>query len=358
MPSLVASRPRMLAAALLVTAACWSSAAAADDVAAAKALFNRGLADMESGQYDTGCPAISASYKLDPRPGTLFTLAECEAKRGRVATALARYEDYLAAFGRMTADQQKKQSGREAIAAAQKVALAPLVPELTITLPAAAPRGTVVKRDDVTLEEAALGVPLPIDPGEHVVTSQAPNGPVSELRVTLAKGEKKEVVLPVGTAAEGQPAKTETKPETPKLVTTALASVGPVAPPAVVVAGDGGGQRTAAFVVGGVGVAGVALGAVMGGLLFSKTGTVSANCADTTPGNAVCNPTGKEAAEAGKTFGLVSTIGFAAGLAALGGAVVIFATAPAKQPRTAAWVSGVVVSAGPEGASARIRGAF
>ena len=69
--------------------------AAAQDLAAAEALFSKGLADMEAGRYDAACPAIGESYRLDPRGGTLFTLAECEAKAGKIATAVARYDDAL-----------------------------------------------------------------------------------------------------------------------------------------------------------------------------------------------------------------------------------------------------------------------
>src|SRR5262252_4543747 len=92
-----------------------SNDARAQDVAVAEALFNRGLADMQAGKFDTGCPAIGESYRLDPRPGTLFTLAECEAKAGHYATAVARYDDYLSLYSRLSADQQAKQKGRDKV---------------------------------------------------------------------------------------------------------------------------------------------------------------------------------------------------------------------------------------------------
>src|ERR1700733_1971568 len=79
-----------------------SAASAQQDLAAAEALFNRGLADMTAGKYDTGCPAIGESYRLDPRPGTLFTVAECESKWGHYATASARYDDYLSLYSRLS----------------------------------------------------------------------------------------------------------------------------------------------------------------------------------------------------------------------------------------------------------------
>src|SRR5580658_10162383 len=131
-----------LASGLLTWAVVVGPAHAGDSGAADE--FSYGLAEMLAGRYATGCPAIEASYKLDPRPGTLFTLAECENKRGRVATAVARYVDYLSAYARLTSEQQQKQGKREQTAQSQKAALEPQVPRLTLSLPPGAPAGVVV----------------------------------------------------------------------------------------------------------------------------------------------------------------------------------------------------------------------
>src|SRR4051812_45897187 len=98
--------PRTLAIPLALVLSTLAAPSAAQDVATAKALFNQGLAEMEAAHYDKGCPAIEESYKLDPRAGTLFTLAECENRRGRLATAVARYEDYLSLYSRLPQDQR------------------------------------------------------------------------------------------------------------------------------------------------------------------------------------------------------------------------------------------------------------
>jgi hypothetical protein len=294
---------------------------AAQDVATAEALFNRGLKEMQARRFDTGCPALNESYRLDPRPGTLFTLAECEAGRGRIATAATRYGDYLAAFGRLAPDAQAKQRGRDKIAAQKKAALAPDIPELTLTLPPNAPRGTTVMRDDVALGEATLGVPLPVDPGEHVVTVQAPGAPPTEVRVSIAKAEKKQLTLEVMTAALKAPAAPP-----PDIAPPVEAAPPPPAPES-----GSGGQRTGALVAGGGGVAGIVLGGMMGGLALGKKSTVDENCKDH-----VCNHDGKLAADSGKTFALVSTIGFGVGVAGLGAAAVLVLTSPSAPPESAA----------------------
>src|SRR5690349_1860666 len=69
-------------------------------------LFNQGLEAMRARRFEEGCPKLEQSYQLKPRPGTLFTLAECEAQRGRIATAVRRYEEYLKAFESMSPEEQ------------------------------------------------------------------------------------------------------------------------------------------------------------------------------------------------------------------------------------------------------------
>jgi hypothetical protein len=81
-----------------------------------------------------------------------------------------------------------------------------------------------------------------------------------------------------------------------------------VAPPAK------GSNRTAAWVVGGVGVAGFGVGAVAGILTLGKKGTVDDNC----NADKRCNPTGYDAAQSGKTLGMVTTAGLVVGAIGVG----------------------------------------
>jgi hypothetical protein len=301
-----------------LAAACFASVLAATAPAVAQSpdraeiLFNRGVEEMEARHYETACPAIEESYQLDPRPGVLFALAECEAQRGRIATAVAHYDEYLAIFAKLSRDKQRKQRDREKASRLQQAALGPQIPELTLTLPPNAPAGTVVKRDGAELSASALGMSLAVDPGVHLVTTQAPGGPVTELRVPINKGEKKQFTLKVRRASEPSPA---IEPSTNSVV-----SPPPPPPPRA----DGpSGQRVVAYVVGAVGLTGVVLGGVMGGLALGQKSTVDAQCQDT-----ACSPEGKTAADKLQTFGLVSTVGFIVGAASGVSAVVLFLTEP------------------------------
>lgn len=295
--------------ALLLCPLSLSAPAGAQDIASAEVLFKSGVEDMDAGRYEKGCRAIAESLRLDPRPGTLFTLATCERQWGHIATAFARYGDYISVYEKLPENKKAEpvQAARYKEAGKMRATLGPDVPKLTLVLPNDAPAGVVVKRDGQELTAAALGVELPIDPGDYVLTLEAPGRDKTEQRVTIGKGEKKTValVIPAGPALSAA---------------TPSASAG--APRS--------GLRTAAYVIGGVGVAGLAAGGVLGGLALSRKGDINDHCgaAIGQKDEAACDPTGLDAADGAKTLGTASTAAFAAGGAAIGAAVVLFFLAP------------------------------
>lgn len=350
---------RFLAAALLAGGLTFVRGAAAEDVAAAKALFSEGLEHMQAGNYEKGCPALRESYRLDPRIGTLFTLAECEARWGRIATAVAHYSNFLTQVAAMPQGQRIKQREREKIAREKKDELSPQVPELTLKLPADVPQGTVVKRNGVTLAAPSLGVALPVDPGEHVITTQAPGGEVTETKISIEEGQTLTVDLVVAPPPPGVevPAGGGAGAGAGSGSGTDVGGGAPV--------DSGSGQRIAAFIVGGVGVAGLAVGGIMGGLALAKRGKLAdQGCFD----QETCNPGGTAAddLEQGKLFGWVSTVGFGVGVAGLGVATVLLLTAPsapettgrAAPPRRGRWMTAGVLEAGPAGALLGVRGGW
>lgn len=286
----------------------------ADDPAAAEALFESGVTAMKAGKWDAACPAIAESFRLEPRPGTLFTLAECWRKAGKIATALARYDEYLRVFDRMSAAEKGGQRGRDKIAREQAQALRGQVPRLTVMV-LEAPEGAYVERDGEKLGAPSLGQPLPIDPGEHTIVLELDGRVLDTQSVTLAAGENKTVRLRAAANSEVTPtagsagvAATTGAPRDP-----ARADSG---------ADSGDSQRTLGYVVGAVGVAGILVGSITGLMVFGKKSTIEDNCAGTD-----CNREGKEAADSAQTLATVSTIAFGVGLAGVGAGSVLVLTA-------------------------------
>ncbi|TKD02737.1 hypothetical protein [Polyangium fumosum] len=172
----------------------------AQQEAAAEALFDRGLAEMQARHFDVACPAFAESQRLDPRAGTLFTLAECERLWGKIASASAHYAEYLRLVDAMPATLRPKHGARAAIARKEKAAIEPSIPKLSLVLRGKTSSGVRVTRDGFELGAASLGTALPVDPGEHVLTTQMLGAPPIETRVTVAKGESKTVELDVQAA--------------------------------------------------------------------------------------------------------------------------------------------------------------
>ena len=314
-----------------------SATARGQDVAAADALFNKAIADMDAGHYDTACPALAESQHLDPRSGTLFAIASCNAKAGKIATASAFYDDYLRSVTDLPPTSRAKHADRMKIARVELDRLRPQIPTLKLVLPASAPAaGAHIRRDGTELSAASLGIALPIDPGQHLVTLEVPGRAPAENRFTVDKGQNKVVELALGAQ-----------------VAAAATSDGASAPPspASSAASVSDKRRLGAYVAGGAGAALVVVGAVTGGLALGKKSTVNADCA-----GLVCNSTGEAAVKAGKTLGTVSTIGFTVGAAGLVAGAVLFFTAPRQARVEGRWDGGFTV--GPGSASASLKGVW
>lgn len=330
--------------------------ATADTAEDARALFKSGVADMEAGRYEQGCKAIADSQRLDPRLGTLYTLATCESRWGHVKTAAARFGAYLELYSKLTPTQQEGQGDRPRIAKETQEKLAAEIPELTLLLPPDAPAGTVVKLNNEVVAASALGVGQRMDPGDYVIFTQAPGGPVLEQRVTLNKQDKKNLVL------EAKPAPPAVEPPKPKVeVPPPSAIPAPANPP--VIAGTSGRQNVG-YLVSGVGIAALLMGGVMGGLTLEQKSLISRHCGSAIKSKDVteCDQAGLDAASNARTLGLVSTVGFGTGLVGLGTGVVLLLAGPKSTPTTAGasrpWISAGVLSAGPAGAMMGTRGAW
>jgi hypothetical protein len=319
-------RLRWKTALAIAAGVAWTGIVQADDGGTAQALFDKGVADLESGKPETACPAFAESQRLDPRAGTLFALADCEAALGKIASALGHYHEYLGWVSRLPAEQQERHADRVGMARSQVEALQTNVPTLVINVWPSVPPGGVVERDGVGLQGAALGAALPIDPGDHVIVFRQPNAPEERVEVTLGKGDSK--VIDLGK-----------KPEPPAAVAP-LAVVPPTTEPTSdrepsKGAPDGGpsSQRTWGYTATGVGIAGLLVGAMTGLMVLDKKGVVNSECR-----NEACSKEGMAAVDSARTLATVSTIAFGVGVIGVGTGVTLILTAPESKKGSGAWV--------------------
>jgi hypothetical protein len=287
----------------------------AGDPAAAEVLFQEGRAASDRGDIKTACAKFHESNRLDPAIGTVFNLGDCEEKLGHVATAWR--------FFREVVQRLPPSDERVPIARDRATALEKRIPKLTLRLAPDSPPGTRVLRDGVELGDASMGSSLPVDPGAHMLEVVSPKGPAKKTEVSVAEGEQKTIELTVATESS--------------------------APPPAATTGNG--RRTAGYIVGGIGAAGLLTGIVTGVMALGKKSTVDDHCAETTKR---CDREGFDAAESGGKLATVSTIGLAVGVVGLGaGAYLLLSGESGKREGTA-----FVPAVGPGGLSLGVRHRF
>lgn len=87
------SRLALLAATQLIAAAVLSRDAAAD--ARRRDLYKRGIEEYKAQKYEAAAATLKEAYALDPKPNTLFALAQAERLAGRCPDARAHYKELL-----------------------------------------------------------------------------------------------------------------------------------------------------------------------------------------------------------------------------------------------------------------------
>jgi hypothetical protein len=300
------------------------AADAGSNKAAAEALFAEGRSLMAAGRCAEAIPKFQASQRLDPGAGTLLNLAECYEQTGKTASAWAEYREVVSMA------RTSGSSEREELAQQKAGALEGKLSRLAISVVQGGQvDGLKVTRDGDSIDPAEFGVPIPVDPGPHVIQASAPGKQTWSKRIE------------VGAAAS------TLSVEVPKLVDGAGAVSEPAPVPAAEPKKSGSGQRTLALVVGGVGVVGVALGAVFGLQASSSWDDAKSSC-EAFPYE--CGEAGVEKKEDASSQATISTIGFVAGGVCLAGAAVLWFTAGSGEEKQ--------VSLGVGPGSLRLKGSF
>jgi hypothetical protein len=300
--------------------------ARASDEAAAEALFNDAKKLAAAGRFAEACPKFAESNRLDRGAGTLIHLADCYEKNKQTASAWATFKDAAnaaQALGR--ADWQKLATDRAA-------GLEPKLAKLTIKVQDPAEK-IEVTRDGTPTSSASWGTALPVDAGTHRIHATAPGRKAFDASVVVKNdGESVEVVVP----------KLESGGDSGGAATS-----------------GGSSQKTIGFVVTGIGVVGLGVGAITGLMAIGKNNDAKELCPT---GGKCASQEGVDANDSAKSLGTVSTIGFVAGGVAIAAGVVLVLTAPKSSESGGAAQAQrsirLAPAAGPTGAGFALTGAF
>jgi hypothetical protein len=306
-----------------VVAPCVAHAAPEDQKQRADQLYQDGRAAFAAGDYEKACPLLASYYEIEPSPGALFTLAECEARWGKSVRAVTHFEQFL--WQTQAADQTSVQQQRVQMANDQLTRFSQRVAHLLPKLPQDA-KGPV----QVKLDGAPLTLPVAhaivLEPGEHVLDVEGQQHVV----FILAPAETK--VLDVVAAQRAMPA----EPRDSKQPPTQPEPQAPEQQPSRF--------TTPVIALGAIGAAGIVTGSIAGALVFSKKSDIDAHCV-----SVVCDHTGKQAADSAQTMATVSTVGFVVGAVALAAGAALYIWQP-TQPTPQSHASVYVVPNGIGGA--------
>lgn len=293
------------------------------DPVAAEALFRQGRAAIKAGKTEEGCASIAESYRLDPAPGALLSVADCAERLGKIATARQHYLDLI--------DLLPSADDRRGLAQKKAKALELRVPKLLLRLPEGAPEGTRVLRDGVPLGAAALGVALPVDPGKHAIEVQAPGFEPARSEVSVVERESREFLLQLGPKIAAPPASSAALVASAPLASPPASSppanqINNIAPAPASQSKPTSGARTAGWVL--VGAGGLSVGAslLLGLQVLDRKATVEAHCK-----NKICDADGIKAGSSGSTLAGISTVTFALGALAAGAGVYLLISNPAVE---------------------------
>jgi hypothetical protein len=285
----------------------------------ADALFREGRAASQTGDWATACAKFAGSQSLDASVGTLLNLGDCSEHLGKWVVARAYFRD---AIIKLDPSDPRVGQARERL----KV-LEGHLPKLTVTLAASAPAGTIVRCDGRALESAELGAPVPTDPGDHTCVAVAPGRAEVPQKVTVQDGAAAALeVVPGDPLPSGTPRET---------------------PPAVVMTGGGPSKRTIGWIVGGVGVAGLAVAGVSGLVLLGEKSTADSGCTNKT----ACNADALAAISANKTWLPVNTVAWIVGAVGVGVGAYLILTSKDGAPTARV---GAMLLPGGGGASAQV----
>jgi hypothetical protein len=260
----------------------------ATNEALAERLFSEGRLLAARGDHAAACERFEASLRADPNAvGTLLNLALCRANLQKYATAVRLFRDALAQSRGVRED-------RAEIAQRYLREFEPKVSTIVVEIDPADPPELAVSVDGSPMPRDALAAGIPVDGGEHVVEATAPR--MIPFRTTISvANEAGRSSLTIPKLAED--------PNPPLLP-----------------GDDRSPRRTAAYVIGGIGIASLATALVVGlsnaiecgGLFESKCKAV------------VEKPSSQSSLD---TRATVADITGAVGLAGLGVAAVLLLTA-------------------------------
>jgi hypothetical protein len=301
--------------------AALAQTASPEDIAAARALGTEGTRLADAGDCNGAIGKLEAAEKLYHAPTTLDRLGECQVSVGRIVAgteSLNRVVREPLAANAPPVFVAAQKRAQKALAAAL-----PRIGSLKIHVDGPPVDKLSLGVDDVAVPVAILDADRPTDPGSHKVSASAVGYKPQTSTVSVREGAESAVELKLEvdpTAVAPAPA------ASPAAVVVAPAPTPSPAPPPS--AGTERGLAIAGFVVGGVGLA---VGSVVGILALGTKSALDSHCA-----NKVCPASEQSDIDSLGTKATVSTIGFGVGIVGVAAGAILLGISHGNAGATAA----------------------
>lgn len=295
------------------------------ELAKARARFQQATELEQAGNYTQALEAFREVGQVRMTPQVRYHIGFCEEKLGKLLTALGGYELAMQeaasvdpSFAKEVEDRIKQLKAR--------------IPKLTLKRGESAKSGRI-EIDGVSVGENSLGTELPFDPGPHLVEVKLGEATKFSETVSLAEGEAKELVIEFKADAPGP----------------AVPAAGADKPPEKDKAPDKKAGSALPWIIGGVGVAGLAAGGVF---FLMKNGKVSELEDACGPNNDQCPPDKQSTYDDAKTYNTLSMISLGVGVVGVGVAATLLLTQKPSSPKTGYYVAPAITPGGGGGVAA------
>ncbi|MBK8996845.1 MAG: hypothetical protein IPM35_14000 [Myxococcales bacterium] len=284
-----------LLTALLLAPPTLAAPSEADKVRA-RALMDQGDALVEKQQLSDALTKYREAHTLMKVTTTGIEVARVLEQLGRLVEAREVAAE-VAAIPAVPGESPALTSARNAAAALLK-GLDARVPSVTVRMRGAG-TDAVLRVDGKPVAASALGAPHRLDPGPHQIEA-ASRGEQRAAQIELAEGDHETVTLDFSASVVAAP--------TPKPGAVRPAERSP----------------TLGYVIGGIGVAGLATAAVTGALILSRDGKIEDNCPEKR-----CNAEGRDLVDGSRTLLTVNAVAFGVGVVGTGlGAYLVLTSGP------------------------------
>jgi len=327
-----------------------------DVKAEARTHFDRGLVLAKGLAYAEAVAEFNTAYQLSPNYAVLFNLGQAYVGMGQPVYAVDVLKRYLTDGGKEVPAARRRQVEADITQQERRIAT------VTVRAPYS---GVAIRLDGVEVGKSPLPEPVRVAAGAHVFAASLPGYRPWEQRLELAGKEQRliemafePVAAPVHAAAPTSPvsgavapapgqaasatvAPTATAAANPAVVgpgpAPAAETTAPAVPPSTPTAGS---KRLPAYVVGGLGLASLAVGGVFGIRAITQMNDSDKECPKD-----VCSQRGVDLANRAKTSALIADITIGAGLVGVAVATYLFVRSPkATEPAPGTLASSIQVA--------------